>query len=359
MGPWIFGRRVDLAVFVGPTLAGLALASLVPLGVVSPGKLPTWAWVALVVSVDVAHVHATLFRTYLDAAELRRRPLTYTLVPIGCLAAGVALFSQGPTWFWRVLAYVAVFHFVRQQAGWVAIYRAKSGPSTVVDRVVDDAAIYLSTGVPLLAWHASLPRGFSWFVDGDFVAIAAPRAVTVAAWVALAAALAAFVARQVWRARRALPVSAGKIAVVASTAVSWCVGIEVVDHDLGFTALNVLPHGVPYFVLLHAYARARSETRPASVVASVVRAGIPAFLCVLLALAVAEEALWDRLVWRDHANLFGWLPQPDAARWLWLVVPLLTLPQSVHYVLDALLWRRGDTGPEQARALGFAATLRG
>ncbi|MCC6647040.1 MAG: hypothetical protein IT374_15885 [Polyangiaceae bacterium] len=358
MNPWIFGRRADLAVFVGPTLAGLALAALVPLGVVSPGKLPTWAWVALVVSVDVAHVHSTLFRTYLDAEELRRRPLLYALVPAACLAAGVALYLAGSAVFWRVLAYVAVFHFVRQQAGWVAIYRAKSGPSTPLDRALDDAAIYLSTAVPLLAWHASLPRPFAWFVEGDFVSIPAPRIVVVAGWVSLAITLAAWGVRQLWRARAGLPVSAGKVAVVTSTAVSWVVGIELVDHDLGFTALNVLPHGVPYFVLLHAYATARSGTRPRSLVAAISRRGVVAFVGVLLVIAVVEEAAWDRLVWRDHAELFGWLPELDASSALWLIVPALTLPQSVHYVLDAVLWRRGATGPEQAQALGFAATVR-
>ena len=38
-----------------------------------------------------------------------------------------------------------------------------------------------------------------------------------------------------------------------------------------------------------------------------------------------------------------------------LVVPLLTVPQGTHYVLDGLIWRRGDTRtrPSQRAALGF------
>jgi hypothetical protein len=38
-----------------------------------------------------------------------------------------------------------------------------------------------------------------------------------------------------------------------------------------------------------------------------------------------------------------------------LLVPLLALPQATHYVLDGMLWRRGDTRrlPAQRRALGF------
>jgi hypothetical protein len=36
-------------------------------------------------------------------------------------------------------------------------------------------------------------------------------------------------------------------------------------------------------------------------------------------------------------------------------VPLLALPQGVHYVLDGMLWRRADTRarPAQRAALGF------
>ena len=35
--------------------------------------------------------------------------------------------------------------------------------------VTDDATIYAAAGVPLLVWHATLPRKFVWFVSGDFV----------------------------------------------------------------------------------------------------------------------------------------------------------------------------------------------
>ena len=42
-----------------------------------------------------------------------------------------------------------------------------------------------------------------------------------------------------------------------------------------------------------------------------------------------------------------------------LVVPLLTVPQGTHYVLDGLIWRRGDTRtrPSQRAALGFLPCL--
>lgn len=349
---WVWGPAVDLGVFVAPTAVALALVLASRTAGFDGGELPGWAWVALVLSVDVAHVWATLYRTYLDPIELRRRPWLYALVPLGCWAAGAALYARSPLTFWRALAYLAVLHFVRQQVGWAAIYRARAGRTGLVDRVVDDAAIYLSTGVPLLVWHARLPRPFVWFVDGDFVPMPWLERVVPVAEASLVAALVVFAARHAWSAWQGRGLELGKIALVVATAVGWYGGIVLAGDDLTFTALNVLPHGVPYFALLWAYARARARREPALPASRVVALGLAPFLASLLLFAFVEEALWDRLVWHDREWLFGFAPELHVP-WHAALVPLLALPQSTHYALDAVLWRRGEAGPELAEALGF------
>jgi hypothetical protein len=154
----------------------------------------------------------------------------------------------------------------------------------------------------------------------------------------------------------------GKIAVVLTTAVSWYAGIVLAKDDLTFTVLNVLPHGVPYFALLWAYAKAREARAPSIPGSRIVRAGLGPFFGALLACAFVEEMLWDRAVWHDRPWLFGFLPAFGSPELRVLLVPLLSVPQATHYALDAFLWRRKDTGPEQAEALGFfprAAPLHG
>ena len=73
--------------------------------------------------------------------------------------------------FWRVLALVAVFHFVRQQYGWVALYRAKLKEKSRITWWIDAAAVYLATVYPLAFWMTSLPRNFEWFVQNDFFSL--------------------------------------------------------------------------------------------------------------------------------------------------------------------------------------------
>lgn len=356
---WIWSPGIDLAVFGGSALVALTLAALAPRFADEGGEAPIWAFVVLVIGIDVAHVWSTLFRTYLDRAELRRRPVLYAGVPVACFVVGFGLHAVSALCFWRVLAYVAVFHFVRQQTGWAALYRAKAGERDRIDRVIDDAAVYAATLYPIAYWHAHLPRAFRWFVDDDFVAVPgllAALPILRGVWIA---ALALYAVRAVARTIGGAAPNLGKHVVVATTAATWYVGIVATDGDLAFTAANVVVHGVPYVVLLWGVARARAAEPDASraVATRIVRAGVPAFVAILIGIAFFEELLWDRIVWHARPALFGGAASasapPLSALGAAVAVSLLAVPQATHYVLDAVLWRRRDTGPAQARALGF------
>jgi hypothetical protein len=322
-----------------------------------------------VVGIDVAHVYATLFRTYFDGPELKRHAIRYAVVPASVYAAGAALYQLGPSIFWRVLAYTALFHFVRQQVGWAALYRARAGQvargaattnetggSTLLDRIVDDAAVYAATLYPVLVWHARLDETrFAWFVEGDFVDLSAWSASILPAARALyLLALGAFLVRQAHLVLTTATLQAGKLVVVVTTAACWYVGIVATNSDFDFTVTNVIVHGVPYVALLWAYADARRGSAPAALASRVAAAGFGAFCVVLLGLAFAEELAWDRFVWADRPWLFGGGTELGAT-WLAWVVPLLAVPQGTHYVLDGFLWRRGATAqnPAQRAALGF------
>ena len=320
---------------------------------------PEWAWLLFVLGIDVAHVYATLFRTYLDPDELRQHPVRYALAPLSVFGLGCGLYAVSSLWFWRCFAYIAVYHFIRQQVGWVAIYRAKSRHRGKLDRAIDEAAVYSATLYPLAYWHAHLASThFAWFVQGDFVDVTALAGrllpgFQLAFWLSLGV----FLVRQGIVLVRERVVLLGKLCVVLSTAAIWYVGIIATNSDFAFTVTNVIVHGVPYVALLWMYTKARARECPRGLLVELRKKGLAVFLVCLVALAFAEELLWEHLVFHDRPWLFG-----ESAVWLspavlTFVVPLLMVPQATHYVLDGLLWRSKDTRAlsAQRRALGIFA----
>jgi hypothetical protein len=354
--PWLFSKHLDLGLFGGSTLAALLLLLAGNLTGQLDGDAPIWLWVSAVVFVDVAHVWSTGWRVYADTEEFRSRAALYLAVPFACYAAGVVAYSLSPLLFWRLLAYVAVFHFVRQQYGWVALYRRKNGEEDGLPRHLDMATIYGATLVPLLFWHAHQPRRFHWFLQGDFLG-GLPPAVSFGAMVLYAGILAAWVVKEAGRIRSGLPVSWGKVLVVVSTVLMWFLGIVILNSDYAFTVTNVLVHGVPYFGLVFFTEKKRAEEREAdrrpARLADLGARSAAVFLVPLFVFAWLEEWGWDRLVWHENRVLFPGPAFDTGALALALIVPLLALPQATHYVLDGFLWRMRPQNRAAARAVGL------
>ncbi|MBK7512140.1 MAG: hypothetical protein IPI76_07745 [Chloracidobacterium sp.] len=336
---WLFSRNTDLAVFLGSAVLSLLLLAIGwQMGIVNSDS-PEWTWVSAVLLIDVAHVWSTSFRVYFDKGEFKRRFWLYTLVPIFGYAFGVALYSEGELVFWKVLAAIAVFHFVRQQYGWVNLYRRKLGETERWTWWVDASAVYLASVYPLAYWMTQLPRNFEWFVQNDFIRL--PTIVETVLFPIYLAALTVYAVKSVYQYVIVGFLNIGKDIVVATTAICWYVGIVYFNSDYAFTVTNILIHGVPYFALIYLYARMKRET--AGPVYRTLSSNWLVFLATLWALAYIEELFWHRGVWHEKQWLFG-------GDWNWgglkmWLVPLLALPQLTHYVLDGFIWRKsGNPG---------------
>ena len=348
---WLHSPAFDLGWFAGPPLLAALAVLLIP--ALRAADTPAWGWLVFVVFIDVGHVYATLYRTYLDPVEFPRRRVLYVVLPLACWLGGALLYRISALSFWRALAYLAVFHFVRQQYGFMRAYSHLEGRKEKWEVRLEAAAIYATMLYPLVYWHADPARKFWWFVQGDFVLLnklAGPWA----AW-AYAAVLGAFACRQLVRRRLALEVHPGKIAVIAATAVAWYAGIVATNSDFAFTITNIAAHGIPYLALVWLYGNRTWKDgswrevwhRPAA---------LGLFVGALLLIGYAEEGVWDVLVWKEHSALYfgaamDWAPTGALAA---LLIPLLALPQATHYLLDAWLWRFDGSNPGlRERILGL------
>jgi hypothetical protein len=345
--PWIYSPGFDGGFILAPALIITLLALCFGQQLTASPGIPTWLWGVLIIGVDVGHVYATLFRTYADPKEWQARKELYLLIPFLCWVVGTMLYSIDAIWFWRAIAYLAVYHFVRQQYGFMMIY-ARQEQAPRWQRRLDQATIYSATLYPLIYWHTHLPRQFDWFIAGDFAALPWPL-LHDGALVLYCLCLIAYGFKELQQFFRQRTFNAPKNLLVLGTCVSWFVGIITFNNDLVFTAINVVAHGIPYSALIWIYCRNREQNAPAARSARrqiwrqlFTLRMIPLYCGILVACGYLEEGLWDGLVWRDHGHLFApfqFLPKIDDKLMLAWLVPLLALPQMTHYVLDAYIWR--------------------
>ncbi len=337
---WIKSRRFDIPYILLPPFVSLLVVLLLPAQFRHTADMPVAVWCVLLLCVDVAHVYSTLFTTYLDKARLGRHKALFLWAPVACYVAGALLYAAGALVFWRCLAYLAVFHFVRQQYGFMRRYSIAEAQHPA-GKVLDTLTIYAATIYPLAYWHLTPGRNFNWFVDGDFFTFHADTVKQISGWV-YTVLLATYAVKEAYRGVMRKFVNIPKNLVVAGTALSWYFGIVVYNGDVAFTLLNVVSHGIPYMSLIRAAPPKPAGIKPAG--SRTIRYSLWAFLGIIIGAAYLEEGLWDGFIWRDHPAvfaLFSGLPvlagNPTA---LIFLVPLLSLPQSTHYVLDGFIWRR-------------------
>lgn len=348
--PWLSSARWDSALIIAPAFVTSVIALALGSSLNAHGStMPLWAWVCLVLLVDVAHVYATLFRTYFDPQAFRNNSTLLLAIPFACWAVGCLLHSIDGLLFWKALAYLAVFHFIRQQYGFMALYSRKEPDAFRKFRMLDSTCLYLAAFYPILYWHTHLPRNFVWFVEGDFFQ-SVPSFISAVGLIAYVMVAVSYMIKELWLLKSTGYVNIPKNLIIFGTALSWWVGIISLNSDLAFTMTNVLSHGIPYMALIWLYERNFSNMVDAAggSMASfrkLLLASLPAFIFFLWILAYLEEGFWDGFIWREHGGLFhifSRLPEISDPVVLALLVPLLALPQSTHYVLDGFIWRVKD-----------------
>ena len=293
-----------------------------------------YTWLFLIVFIDVAHVYATLFKTYLVPSEFIKKKKLLITIPIICFIIGLILFAFGSTVFWSVMAYIAVFHFIRQQYGFMRLY-SRNETKTKKSIWIDNLVIYSATGYPMLYWFLSSPRKYNWFIENEFFSFNNHLLLVIADWI-YAFIMVFYVFRTFYISIKNNYLNIPKNAIIVGTGLSWYFGIVFFNDDLIFTLLNVVSHGIPYMALIYFKEIDKKNNQDLGILRYLKKSrGILIYIAILLLIAYAEEYYWDILVWKDHFAIIS----IDFSNWHFLLVPLLTVPQFTHYILDGFIWK--------------------
>ena len=331
---FLVSKKFDFLWIIGPAFYGSFFVLFLHSLNLAPKNVSPFYWLILVVFIDVSHVWSTLFRTYLHKERRAEFQKELWLTPILCYGTGVILYAFGDIIFWRCLAYLAVFHFIRQQYGIYRIYHFKSKDDSKL-WFINALAIYSATLIPLILWHLDEASSINWFVEGDFFYFNNPELVPLFKGLSLAILLIYILKEKFVCANK---IYSSKNFFLVGTIISWWLGIVWLKNDWSFTVTNVVAHGVPYFALIYL-----NDIKQRDKI--IWWKALPTFSIFLFLFAIGfmEEWLWDLFIWKEHLEIFpfsNFFQGIESLTILTLVVPLLTLPQSTHYILDGFIWKR-------------------
>lgn len=346
---WLVSRTTDLLLLLGPVwvlwiyffFSGTDWQNI---------EFPVWAWFIFILGIDVSHVWSSVFRSYAVKDEFQAQKKVLILAPVIAFVLSVSFLSFSQLWFWRIMAYLAVFHFIKQQYGFVALYRLKAGEKRK-QLITDKLIIYTSTIYPVVFWHFNTKSTFNWFVEGDFLPahlITNPDLIstlfTIANYLFWGLIL-SWLIQEIIALRKKEIVSTGKILWVVTTAINWWFGIVYFNSDVVFSISNVVAHGIPYMVLIYHYRERKDQ-----IVHSVKHSWnwkikwVALLIATIFIAAFVEEYFWDMLVYREHSHLFeavlpySWEQLSGKAE-LIVAIALLALPQQIHYIIDGYIWK--------------------
>jgi hypothetical protein len=320
---WLRNRAFDMSFLVGLPLLALGSGAVVLL----EPRLLLPVLLADLWLLGYHHVISTFTRLCFDAASLERyRFLIFALPPIvvaGCVGAVVATSSM-----WLLVSvyfYWQWFHYTRQSWGIAQSYRRKTGDAPPPS-AFDSVAFYAIPVAGVLLRSAQ---------DPDQFLMLPIRMIPVPLPLAEAAAAAAFALVVVWWARALMEYRNGRLSaptlmyLAAHHAIFAVAYVFIRDVTIGWLVVNIWHNG-QYVLFVWMFNNRRFAAGPSAKARLLSWLSQNGRLWWYLAFCVAlSTAIYGAL-----ANVVP----------LVMAMPVFVLYQVInfhHYVVDAVIWRRG------------------
>lgn len=298
------------------------------------------------VVIDGGHVFSTIFITYFDRSRNSYQKLKYVLVFL-ITYFGIYFFLSltNQNGLWSLLAYLAIFHFIRQQFGLMKLYYSNSEPKKKIEIWLDDLAIYSTTIYPYIYWHAHLPReAGSVFRRSSFIQFPAIQQVSLICGVLTVLLIVSFVIKEIYFFIIKGRVELQKFAVVIGSAVAWWVSIVYFyDWILPYSVIQTVSHGVPYWALLWIYGRTANQEIETRSWFFISKWGLVTMVVIASSLSFLLIFGWEHLIYAsDYRGYhpFSNLPNLVVSPISKYLEAFFASCQVTHYGLDSLIWKR-------------------
>lgn len=345
----------------------LALMALHPDFVRGPENFLMTFPVALILLVDWGHIFAQWFRIYSNPLETRLARWVYPLSLVATFLVFFSYLSVGGRGLKTCLVYFVIFHFMKQQFGFMRILARGEYRGRPWMRRLEDGYFYLGVVTPVLAWHVEVPAPlvkmpwistfihFSWQPQLYQLLLACYAGVALVYWV---------MQIKVCREQHHVPLT--KYLAILFSHFGWGGVALLPDYQLFFWIMVVFYHNLAYFFFVWATGRKDRTLTTQSEIPWWHWTSWPGLLVYPIAVTIISDvAGWVgsirsfRGVLSSFVMLRLFFPLDMASHWLqagsaWLSTFDLATVKNVgwawylaiqghHYFIDRYLWRKEKT----------------
>lgn len=301
----------------------------------------------LVLFLDWAHIFAQYPRIYSNPLESKRLkwiyPISYILlIPIMTFLVHLTGGYEIDTF----LVYFVVFHFIKQQFGFIKIFSKTDGLKSKFDKLAEDIFFYLTMYAPVFYWHVKGPNYAYKWIDLFFK----PPFLKYLLWPVLGLYLVSFVYylySEVRRTRANGMFNIPKNLSILTAAMTWGAVSLFPDAAKLVIFTVTFTHDLSYTYFVWAIGR-RDRVYVKKKIEWLSWTSVPGFFLYTAALIVLSDIImvihmemtkdqnWTYWVW---GHTFNWITKQSG--WmLSLGWAIFFSTQAHHYFIDRFLWKK-------------------
>lgn len=329
LGKYFFSPKIDLLAFCSFIPIYFLFLLIDKTQVIQLPKNPPflfllWGWII----VDGSHVYSSLLVTYGDK-DMYRQLKTYMWgIPLVIMVTAFTLSYIGKAqYFYYLLAYSAMIHFIRQEFGWMKIASKLDSSTPKWLYYTDVCTSYSMTILPLL-WAIRDTVVAQWYRPGDVFGV--PLVVAEWALKCFWPIVSVFLLANAYHTFKTKTFNSSKMLVFLNTLFGWYIAKTFTTNPYLAGWFFIFHHGLPYYFIVFKTERVSSQY---NWVKSIGKFKFPIMYlgCVLV---------FYLFLMAHSGNSFVYALKKSHPIFFSLVYCISIMPQLTHFILDGMIWKK-------------------
>ena len=329
---WVFSQTEDLWIFIGPLVLSyliLAIMHFSGMGIYKDG--PSYFYYLIALFVDGSHGITTFVRLSQKQDISKPQKTFFFFLPILIWLVIWSLIEINLPYIEILISYFAIYHFIKQQYGWMRITSVKTQSLTAKEELLDKIMIYNVTLFPILYW-SFIKTNFGWYGPEDIIKFYDYPWMKSFLIIVHTLILVIYTYSQIKANKLRNQIPWGKYQIILVTWIAWVIPIVILESHIAKVLCFAIPHGLQYYYInfkVSPQEHNKTLTKsPRSQIAHLLRFYVT-FVLIEFFIMLTDKKIIEHL-----SSYFIAYQKPEAG-----FLAFVSIFQIWHFIADGYIWK--------------------